>query len=181
MNKFFLLFLISTSNIIHAQSVVPCGNDYGSMSDENNIIQQMRYGSIIDAENAISIGKNTRGTSLGCPQSAYNRTIGNPNQPTLANVASVWNSNHSPVIQSYSVSCPRIGRYENNAALGAYYAKLTGNYSDLLSLEGIATMMYDQQYASWNISSPDVRNEGVFGYVNLPNIDPCYPGGNCRK
>lgn len=155
----------------------PCGLDYGTATDESNIIQQMRYGSINDAINAIQSGMNSRGSSLGCPQLSYNYTPAITVEPLLSDIVNIWNTAHSPTISAYNVGCPRIGRYESNSALGAYYAMLAGYFSDASKLAEISNMMYDQQYASWNINSPDTRNEGVYGFINVPNIDPCYPGG----
>jgi hypothetical protein len=162
---------------IQAQVVPPCGNVYGSTADETNIISNMRYGSISDAVNAINQAKNTRGTALGCTEQSLAYATADITGPTLADIETVWNTVHAPAISAYSVSCPRIGRYENNAALGAYYAMQAGYYTDTAKLAEIADMMYDQQYALWNIASPDARNEGVFGYVNVAAADPCNPGG----
>lgn len=39
----------------------PCVDDYGSAQDEANIIQQMRFGSITDAQNAIEQAKKILG------------------------------------------------------------------------------------------------------------------------
>ena len=155
----------------------PCGLDYGTQDDEANIIAQMRYGSVADAINAINQAKNSRGTALGCPQSAVSYATPDFTEPALSEIVTIWNTVHAPAISSFSVTCPRIGRYENNSALGAYYAMQAGYFSDTATLSMIADMMYDQQYASWNIASPDPRNEGVFAYVNVPETDPCYLGG----
>lgn len=160
-----------------SQPSAPCGNDYGSTSDESAISFQMRYGTISDAINAINTAKNTRGTSLGCSQTALTYSTPNITQPSLSNVVTVWNTNHVPVINAFSVTCPRIGRYENNDALGAYYASTAGYYSNLNELIEIGDMMYDQQYATWNIASPDVRNEGVYGYLSTNSGNSCYLSG----
>lgn len=171
------IILIVLSLIGYAQVSPPCGLDYGTSGDESNISLQMRYGTITDAENAINQGKNSRGTALGCPQVSYSYSPANTAEPLLSDIVNVWNSAHVPAVSSFNVTCPRIGRYESNSALGAYYAMLAGYYSDTSKLAEIADMMYDQQYASWNINSPNSRNEGVYGYINVPNTDPCYPGG----
>jgi hypothetical protein len=160
-----------------AQVIPPCGNNYGSSSDEMNISLQMRYGSISDAINAINQGKNTRGTALGCPEIALNYATPDLSEPLLTDIVNSWNVFHAPSISAFNVTCPRIGRYENNSALGAYYAMQAGYYNDMTKLAVIADMMYDQQYASWNSNTPNPRNEGVYGYINVPNTDPCYPGG----
>ena len=160
-----------------SQPNAPCGNDYGSTSDESAISFQMRYGTISDATIAINTAKNTRGTSLGCSQTALTYSTPNITQPSLSNVVTVWNTNHVPVINAFSVTCPRIGRYENNDALGAYYASTAGYYTNLNELIEIGDMMYDQQYATWNIASPDVRNEGVYGYLSTSSGNSCYLGG----
>jgi hypothetical protein len=162
---------------VDSQVTPPCGQDYGSAGDETNITSQMRYGNINDAQAAINQAKNTRGLALGCPQISYNYTPANTTSPLLSDIVNVWNTIHVPEISSFSATCPRIGRYENNSALGAYYARLAGYYDNTTILAEISNMMYDQQYSSWNISSPDPRNEGVFGYINVPSSDPCYPGG----
>lgn len=155
----------------------PCGLKYGTSGDESNIINQMRYGTIMDAEAAINQAKNSRGTSLGCPELSYLYSPADIQEPLLTDIVNVWNTSHASAISSFNVDCPRIGRYESNSALGAYYAMLAGYYSDTMKLAEISDMMYDQQYAEWNISNPNLRNEGVYGYVNVPSIDPCYPGG----
>jgi hypothetical protein len=157
--------------------IPPCGNDYGNASDENAIIQQMRFGTILDAQNAIAQAKNTRGYALGCPQISYNHNIANYSQPALSNIVSVWNTEHRPSIESFTINCPRIGRYENNAALGAYYATLAGYPVDLQSLKDIALMQIAQQYTSENVTNVDPLHEGVYGYINVASSDPCYPGG----
>lgn len=171
------LLVISLTLNGYSQVTPPCGLDYGTSADESNIISQMRYGTITDAVNAINQGKNSRGNALGCPQVSYSYAPANTTEPLLSDIVTVWNSAHVSAISSYNVTCPRIGRYESNSALGAYYAILAGYYSDTSKLAEIADMMYDQQYASWNTNTPNPRNEGVYGYINVPNTDPCYPGG----
>ncbi len=52
-----------------------------------------------------------------------------------------------------------------------------GYFTNTTKLGEIADMMYDQQYASWNIDNPTQRNEGVYGYLNVPSNDDCYIGG----
>lgn len=172
------LLLIALTPQLHAQNPnPPCGNVYGSAQDEANIIQQMRFGSITDAQIAIEQAKNTRGTSLGCPESTYNYNPANYAQPSLTDVANIWNTAHLPTIESYTINCPRIGRYENNAALGAYYANQAGYPADLNALYDVALMQMAQQYTTANVISIDAQHEGVFGYIHVPSNDPCYPGG----
>lgn len=161
----------------NAQVTPPCGLDYGTSGDESNIIFQMRYGSINDAINAINQAKNSRGTALGCPQVAYAYAPADTTEPLLSSIVTIWNNVHAPAISAININCPRIGRYESNAALGAYYAMLAGYYSDTAKLAEIADMMYSQQYAPWNFPNPNPRNEGVYAYVNVPSTAPCYPGG----
>lgn len=177
MKNLYFAFLFASVLNTFAQVTLPCGLDYGTTTDENNIISQMRYGTISNAVNAINQAKNSRGNSLGCPQVSVAYTPANITEPTLTSIVNTWTTNHVPSINAYNVSCARIGRYENNAALGAYYAKLAGYYSNDTKLAQIADMMYDQQYAGWNISNPDQRNEGVFGYLNVANTNSCYIGG----
>jgi hypothetical protein len=160
-----------------AQIYPPCGLDYGSSADETNISYQMRYGTLEDAVQAINQAKSTRGDYLGCPQTEIIYDFPSTDEPTLSQIAEVWNNNIAPEISAYTMQCPRIGRYENNSALGAYYAMQAGYFTDTAVLAEIATMMYYQQYAEWNISAPSERNKGVYAYVNLPDSDPCYPGG----
>ena len=83
-HTYLVIILICTNS--YAQVTPPCGNDYGSSSDETNIVSQMRYRSIIDAESAINLAKNTRGTSLGCPQIGLTYATSNISQPTLASI-----------------------------------------------------------------------------------------------
>lgn len=171
-----LLVLIICDNLTQAQTA-PCGDDYGTASDQANIIQQMRYGTINDAINAINQGKNTRGIALGCPQVVI--TYGTPDitEPLLSDIENVWNTIHSPTISGITINCPRIGRYENNSALGAYYAMQAGYFTDTSKLAEIADMMRAQQYDSCNVIITDTRNEGVYGYINVGNLNSCYPGG----
>ncbi len=176
MYKILSLALIGFSYSTFAQTP-PCGNDYGSASDETNIVEQMRYGTIAEAVNAINQGKNTRGASLGCPQEVVTYATPNITEPLLSAIENVWGSVHAPAIEAYSVSCPRIGRYESNSALGAYYAMQAGYFTNTAKLVEIADMMYDQQYASWNIDNPTQRNEGVYGHLNVASNDNCYIGG----
>ncbi|MBN2776891.1 MAG: T9SS type A sorting domain-containing protein [Bacteroidales bacterium] len=169
-----LLFAISATSL--AQIYPPCGLDYGNSSDEANISYQMRYGTITDAVSAINQAKNTRGTALGCPQSEITYTMPSTAEPELQQIINVWNTIASQ-ISSFTINCPRIGRYENNMALGAYYAMQAGYFDDYEVLSDIAEIMYAQQYAEWNVANPNSRNEGVFAYVHVPDTDPCYPGG----
>ena len=173
---FFILFLIH-SDPYSQNPTPPCGNDYGSSSDEANIIQQMRFGSITNAVDAINQAKGTRGFALGCPQTALSYNTGDYSQPLLADVVTIWNSNHEPVINSFTINCPRIGRYSNNDALGAYYATLAGYYSNNPVLADVGTMMESQQYSSSNSETIDSQHEGVFGYIHVGSLNPCYPGG----
>lgn len=159
-----------------AQVVPPCGNDYGSSSDETNISYQMRYGSIPDAINAINQAKSTRGSALGCPQTELWYDMPSTAEPSLNEIINAWNSVASE-ISNFEAECPRIARYENNLALGAYYAMQAGYFTDTAALAIIGEMMYAQQYAPWNIASPDPRNEGVFGYIHVDEFNQCYPGG----
>lgn len=177
--QLYVYIVLSTLLITNAsaQVIPPCGNDYGSNSDETNIVLQMRYGSISDAVSAINQAKNTRGMSLGCPQLALNYATPNLVVPSLSDIENIWNTVHAPNICAFNVACPRIGRYENNSALGAYYAMQAGYFNDTNKLAEIADMMYDQQYANWNGITPIPRNEGVYAYINTPSSDPCYPGG----
>jgi len=172
----FLFSLVSDFSLF-AQIYPPCGLDYGSSSDETNIAYQMRYGTVVDAVSAIDQAKSTRGDYLGCPQTEILYAFPFTDEPTLQEIVNVWNNNIAPEISAFTLQCPRIGRYENNSALGAYYAMQAGYFTDTAVLSDIAQMMYAQQYSEWNINSPEFRNEGVFGYVNLPDTDPCYPGG----
>lgn len=175
--KFSLCVIAFLGRTMIGQVVPPCGLDYGSTSDEANIITQMRYGSIANAVAAINTAKNTRGTSLGCPQSALTYSPSNISEPSLSTIVNIWNTVHVPAINSFSVNCPRIARYESNAALGAYYASLAGYYNNFSKLSEIADMMVDQQYVTWNISNPAPRNEGVYGYLNVASSNSCYIGG----
>jgi len=175
--KAFLFIFICLGLEAAAQIYPPCGLDYGSSSDETNISYQMRYGTVVDAVSAIDQAKSTRGDYLGCPQTEILYAFPFTDEPTLQEIVNVWNNNIAPEISAFTLQCPRIGRYENNSALGAYYAMQAGYFTDTAVLSDIAQMMYAQQYSEWNINSPEFRNEGVFGYVNLPDTDPCYPGG----
>lgn len=177
MSRSWCVWLLLVGFSSWAQVTPPCGDVYGSNSDENTIVFQMRYGSIADAVNAINQAKNTRGTALGCPESTVNYAAPNTTIPLLSDIENQWNTVHAPTISAFNVTCPRIGRYENNSALGAYYAMQNGYFSDRSKLAEIADMMYDQQYAHWNIPSPLPRNEGVYAYINTPSLNPCYPGG----
>lgn len=177
MKNIYFAFLIASFFNAFTQVNPPCGLDYGTTTDENNIINQMRYGTISNAVSAIDLAKNSRGNSLGCAQVSVAYTPANITEPTLTSIVNTWTANHVPSINAYNVTCARIGRYENNAALGAYYAKLAGYYSNDTKLAQIADMMYDQQYAGWNISNPEQRNEGVFGYLNVANTNSCYIAG----
>lgn len=171
----FLNFLLAVG---YSQNPIPpCGNDYGTSADESNIIQQMRFGSISAAINSLNQAKETRGFSLGCPQAAVSYSAGNYSQPQLSDVANVWNNNHLPTIESFTINCPRIGRYNNNDALGAYYANLAGYPANINVLADIANMMEAQQYTSSNCANIIQPHEGVFGYIHVGSLNSCYPGG----
>lgn len=178
MKGVLIVISILHSLLIFAQNPLPpCGDYYGSAADESNIIQQMHFGGIQDAQNAIEQAKNTRGFALGCPQATFTYAAADFTQPTLNDVAAVWNSVHKPTIESYSIDCPRIARYENNAALGAYYANLAGYTVNLAALEAIGDMMEAQQYSANTVSIPDSLHTGFFAYLHVPSNDPCYVGG----
>lgn len=156
---------------------VPCGDDYGTSADEANIIQQMRFGSIQDAVDAIAQAKNSKGFSLGCPQVAYNYNTPDPTVPNLNDVVTVWQNSIQPQIESFTINCPRIGRYENNAALGAYYANLAGYSTNLSVLADVANMQEAQQYTSSNVAAPIADHLGGYGYIHVGSLNSCYPGG----
>ena len=137
----------------------------------------MRFGTTIQAVSSINQGKNTRGYDLGCPQTSLSYSVGNYAEPLIADVANIWNLNHKPVIESFTINCPRIGRYENYSALGAYYAKLAGYYTDLNSLQDVGDLMEAQQYSSSNVSVIENQHEGVYGYIHVGSLNSCYPGG----
>ena len=178
MKSFLVFFIVFSTNYMFAQNPSPpCGSDYGSTSDETNIITQMRFGSIVDAVNAIDQAKNTRGFSLGCPQQAMSYSVGDYSQPLLSEVVNIWNSNHKPTIEGYAINCPRIGRYENNSALGAYFATLAGYPTNLTALKNVGDMMDAQQYSASTASIVDPVHEGVYGYIHVGNLNSCYPGG----
>ena len=137
----FYLVLFIFPLYLQCQINPPCNNTYGSSSDEQNIVQQMRYGSITEAVEAINQAKNTRGTTLGCPEESLSYAVTSCDKPSLTEVSNIWTTIHSPQISNYTISCPRIGRYENNSALGAYYAMQAGFYSDTNQLVNISNMM----------------------------------------
>jgi len=155
----------------------PCGDDYGTSTDEANIVQQMRFGTIQQALDAIAQAKDSKGFSLGCPQVAYNYNTADPTVPVLNDVVAVWQNNIQPQIESFTINCPRIGRYENNAALGAYYARLAGYNTNLTVLGNIADMQEAQQYSASNVMAPLSEHLGVYGYIHVGVLNSCYPGG----
>jgi hypothetical protein len=177
MKTTFILMLFFMSGATIAQTA-PCGLTYGSDIDVENITLQMYDGSIADAVAAINDGKNTRGTSVGCPEIEITYSTGDFTVPSLTEIVTVWNAEIRPDIESYTIDCPRIGRYENNLALGAYYAKNAGYYDNLSSLAAINEMMEAQQFTASNFSGTITsENEGVFGYIHVDLLNPCYPGG----
>lgn len=171
----FMLLLLETYVVIG--QTPPCGNDYGSTADEAAIIYQMRYGTISDVVNAINMGKNTRGAALGCPQEVVTYQPADFTEPLLSEIETSWNTVHKPAIEGITISCPKIARYENNAALGAYYANLAGYPTNPLVLSGIGEMMAAQQYSAATVATVIPEHEGVFGYIHVGNLNPCYPGG----
>lgn len=167
---------------INAQTTSGCGLSYGTDNDKDSITYHMRYGTIDETITAINNAKNSRGSLLGCPDNGIVYSAPNTSEPTLNDIVTIWNTAHAPLIENYTIGCPRIGRYENNAALGAYYARLAGYFTDTAKLREIGDMMYDQQYAEWNIMNPTLRNEGVYGYVyESDTMAPCYIGGVVGK
>jgi hypothetical protein len=176
-----LLFAIFSILILHnsysQNPTPPCGNDFGTPANAQNIEQQMRYGTVSDAINAIYAAKNTRGYELGCPQKALNYNPPDTTEPLLTDIVQIWSNVHAPQISSYILGCPKIGRYENNAALGAYYAMLAGYFNDTSVLADIGEMMEAQQYSPANVSQSFVAPAGIYGYINVPAANPCNPGG----
>jgi hypothetical protein len=173
----FFFFTIHLAIFVSYSQIAPCGNNYGTSATENNIVEQMRYGSINDAVDAINLGKNARGSALGCTEIVINYSTPNLTEPTLMDIENIWNTVHAPSISSLTINCPRIGRYENNSALGAYYAMHAGYFNDTTILAEIGDMMHDQQFSECNAVIPNPRNEGVYGYINVGNLNACYPGG----
>jgi hypothetical protein len=110
----------------------------------------MRYGNQNDTIDAINQAKNTRANALGCTETAIDYIPADLTQPSLIDVTNTWNFIHLPQIISFNVSCPRIGRNENNSALGVYYAMQAGYLNGSNNLINIANMMIDQQYSSNN-------------------------------
>ena len=54
MGKTLVLIVVFTFNLYtFGQVVAPCDDDYGSSSDEDNIMLQMRFGTLTDALQAI--------------------------------------------------------------------------------------------------------------------------------
>ncbi len=173
-----IIVLIAISISSFSQVTPPCDLNYGTSSNEENIIYQMRYGEISEAENAIYEAMNTRGIMLGCSQVALSYDAPNISQPALSEVENIWNNNIAPQIDAITISCPKIGRYENNIALGAYYASLAGYYDNFNKLAEIGNMMCDQQYILPNSGNVfNARFKGVYAYANYPETDDCYLGG----
>jgi|GEM_PF-1883098 len=175
---FLLLSFLLNTTCLKAQVFPPCGLDYGSAQDEVNLSKQMRLGDSIQLSEALRRAKNTRGTNLGCSQSTYPQKTADITQPSLNEILENWETVHVPALLEYTQKCPRLARYENNSALGAYFAMQAGYFNQGSKLVAIAEMMYAQQYAKWNVEQPLPRNTGVFGYVYTKENDNCYLGGN---
>lgn len=133
---FLSIFAIDSTSF---GQTAPCGLTYGSPADVENITLNMYDGSIAETIDAINTAKNTRGTAVGCPEIEIEYLVGDYAEPTLAEIETVWNTAIQPEIEAFEAGCPRIGRYENNLALSAYYARLAGYYDNLNSLASIGT------------------------------------------
>lgn len=160
------------------QPVPPCGNDYGTISDRNNIQNQMFNGTVQDVVNAIDQAKNTRGVSLGCPQTNYGPlNTATLTEPSLSAIENIWTVSYKPVIESYSIGCAEISRGMPRYGLAALYARISGNFSDLASLEKIGKMLEAQQYSTKYAPAPLIAPAGIFAYYNGVNGDPCKLSG----
>lgn len=172
---FAVIFLTAASAV---GQTAPCDLTYGSEEDAENITLQMYSGTIEAAIDALTAAKNTRGVRVGCPEIEITYSPADFDVPALSEITTVWNTAIKPEIESYTIDCPRIGRYENNLGLGAYYAKQADYFDNLPSLAAIGNMMEAQQFTSNNYSGPiNTENLGVFGYIHVAILNPCYPGG----
>lgn len=172
---------------VYAQTppVPPCSqNVYGTAADRTNIENAMLNGTAADVRTAINNAKASKGNQVGCPQVSY--PLGNfpsPTEPTLNIVASNWTSVHQGGINNIypsggTYNCPRIGRMEPAAALGAYYARLAGYSTDsttLGNLRDIADKLVATQSTSANYSGPVPSGvtRGFYASINAPTGDPC--------
>lgn len=147
------------------QVQAPCGLDYGTVQDRENIQNQMLNGSILDVVSAIDQAKASRGLALGCPQVDYGPyTLADTAMPSLQSVESLWNTLYRPFIENYSPNCPEIGRGMPSLGLAALYATLAGIFPHPDSLDGMALMVEAQQYSSAHAPDPLVAPAGIFGY-----------------
>ncbi len=67
----------------------------------------MRYGTTAATIEAINQAKNSRGTSLGCPQVALTYTPVNTSEPPLSEILAKWNEAYIPAINSYVANLPK--------------------------------------------------------------------------
>lgn len=125
----------------------PCGLDYGSSTDRAAIENAMAFGSEQDVINAINNAKATRGFQVGCPQDTVAYIPPDTTEPTLTDIINIWDSIHVPNLLAYTIDCPVTGRRWATVALGAYYARLAGYFSNLNVLADIGLMMEAQQYS----------------------------------
>lgn len=175
--------------LAHANPVLPCTtNRYGTQAEQIAIENAMFSGTAAQVQTAITNARNTRGDQVGCAEAAY--PAGNfpsNTEPSLSTAASKWNTVHSPGLtitypMSSTYNCPRIGRMEPAAALGAWYARLAG-YSTtsamLGQLRNIADKLEGTQSTTANFGGgmPSGVARGMYGYVNVPTTDTCYLGG----
>lgn len=181
----FLAIQLPTIPAVQAQTVAPCPqNIYGTPAQVTAIENAMYSGSATDVQNAINAAKETRAAEVGCPQGSYPvANFPSSAEPSAPAVASNWTSVHQAGLNNAypngaTFSCPRIGRMEPSAALGAYYARLAGYSVDSTStsiLRDIADKLVAAQSTSANYSGtmPSGVTRGFFASIDTTTSDPC--------
>lgn len=169
----------------HGQTVAPCPqNIYGTQAQATAIENAMYNGTAANVRAAIDAAKATRGDEVGCPQTSYpSGNFPSQTEPSLATVASNWTTIHQAGLNnSYpagsTYNCPRIGRMEPSAALGAYHARLAGYSTDATStanLRNIADKLVATQSTTANYSGslPAGVARGFYASVNASTGDVC--------
>jgi len=174
--------LLITSNLVSAAPSEHCTSAaYGTSTDRQAIEDAMFEGTQQAVENAINSAKETRGSTVGCRTDVWDYAVPDITPPTLAQLETLWNNIHYPVLSGYSHTCANIGRGWPASALGGLHAKLGGYDASMGSIRTIAEQSEASQYSSANVTEPLVTYPGVFAYSTLladanPN-NICYRGG----